>query len=434
MAVPGVETNAPRVLVVSPHPIGPSDGTGLYSLALLRGWPPERLASAYSLPGRSEDTSACQAFYRLDPRLSADPIAWIRRAAKYLLGISETLDGVATLRMTKALRAWLDDFSPDVVYSHLGSITMTRLAMRVARDYRAPLVIHINDDYITDWPAMGISGRNIFPATQILRALNKRAFVRAIERATTRLVVSPTMKTEYERRYKVPFEIVDKGIETGDWVDQPPFVRSPGKPFRVFYGGTISQNKNLDSIRDVGVAVATLSAEGRDISFDVATSVTETETDAWIKDLTNVRRIPFVPREELPRRLSEYDLLLLPFSFTEGCIRYIRYSWPTKMPEYMASRVPVLMYGPLEAGFVEYARNEGWAHVIERRDQEYLTATLRRLLDDDRFLAKPVERARALASTRHDMRVVRSRFQAALFAAATPQSGIAGQPTRSGRR
>lgn len=407
--------------------MGPADGTGLYSLALFKGWPREALASVYSLSGLEEDRTACGAFFRMYPRGTASVADWRGRVGAYVLGRSESLDGYVSFRMTQRLRRWLDDFGPQVVYSHLGSLSMTRLASRVAMDWEIPLILHINDDYISDWPVTGHPGRSVWPGVKLLNIMNKAAFNRALQVASKRYVVSPSMRDEYRRRYGGQFEVINKGADLAEWEGAVPSNRQAGSSgFRIYYGGTISENKNRASIQEVASAVHMLRAEGLDVQLHIATSSLDERTAAWIQNYQGVDVVPYVTREKLPDVIKRYSLLLLPFSFDSGCIRYIRYSWPSKMPEYMASGVPILMYGPAQAGFVEYAKSERWAHVIEAQDPSAVTRTLRRMIADNAFLIQYVDNARELARAHHNMFNIRESFQSAVAEVAEQGSRAGG--------
>jgi hypothetical protein len=58
--------------------------------------------------------------------------------------------------------------------------------------------------------------------------------------------------------------------------------------------------------------------------------------------------------------LQYVDILVLPVSFDEHTIQYIRYSMPTKVPAYLAVGTPILVYGPAEVAQVSYAKKAGW--------------------------------------------------------------------------
>jgi len=67
-------------------------------------------------------------------------------------------------------------------------------------------------------------------------------------------------------------------------------------------------------------------------------------------------------------RLAAADALLLPVNFDADSVRMIRYSMPTKVPAYLLSGTPTLVYGPAGVAQVDYALGRRWGHVVPRRD------------------------------------------------------------------
>lgn len=411
----------PSVLIVSPHAFSPFDGTGVYLAKLFDGWPSERLSSLYSLSLLEPASDLAASFYKVDGTKTVNVPYNLRRAARYIGGSSETWDAISSFRMTDKLLAWLGSVKPDIVYSHLGPLWMTRLTNQVVDRLGVPLVVHINDDYILDWPVVGRRGRNIFPFAQILNFWNKREFERALNKASVRMVVSDSMRVEYERRYGGRFYVVDKGLDPRTWSirHDPQSDRHPAGALRVFFGGSLAENTNMEGLRDAQDAIRALVDEGVDVSLDIASPHPPEAAKAQLLD-PNVRFIGSVPHSEMPRVLGSYDLLLLPYNFAEGSLRFIRYSWPMKLPECMFSGTPILIYGPSEASFVEYARSERWAHVVSARSVEKLISIMRRLAEDREFRYRHVARAQELVEQRHDIGVIREEFQALLMQGWTP--------------
>jgi glycosyltransferase involved in cell wall biosynthesis len=114
------------------------------------------------------------------------------------------------------------------------------------------------------------------------------------------------------------------------------------------------------------------------------------------------------------------DLLLLPVNFDAASVRFIRHSMPTKIPAYLASGTPVLVYGPSGVDQVACAAREGWGEVVSARDLDALESAILRLLDDDDRRQRRVARALETARWNHDAATVRRRFQDALTRAAFP--------------
>jgi hypothetical protein len=125
----------------------------------------------------------------------------------------------------------------------------------------------------------------------------------------------------------------------------------------------------------------------------------------------HVAFVETVPHSRMPERLADSDLLLLPFNFDDGSVRFIRYSWPTKMPEFMISGRPILLYGPADTAFGEYARRESWACVVDRRDPRLLSEALVGLMGDYGRRRDLTVRARELVLKEQNLHKTRRHFQ-----------------------
>src|SRR5262249_13546291 len=165
--------------------------------------------------------------------------------------------------------------------------------------------------------------------------------------------------------------------------------------------------------------VAALAAQGTALSFDIHAAPEAVAPYRQRLELgAAVRVLPPVPVwEDYYRNLAAADLLLLPVNFDERSKRYIGFSMPTKVPEYMLSGTPVLVYGPPDMAQVDYATREGWGMVVSERSQERLVEALRRLLQGVGLRRPYTRRARQVALQRHELATVRRNFQDVLRAA-----------------
>jgi glycosyltransferase involved in cell wall biosynthesis len=84
---------------------------------------------------------------------------------------------------------------------------------------------------------------------------------------------------------------------------------------------------------------------------------------------------------------------------------------PTKVPEYMASGTPVLVYGPGHVPAAEYARRETWGYVVDRRDSDVLKQALLEIMHSESLRASLGRRGRELAARHHDAKTVREDFR-----------------------
>jgi len=90
---------------------------------------------------------------------------------------------------------------------------------------------------------------------------------------------------------------------------------------------------------------------------------------------------------------------------------------PTKVPAYMISGSPVLVYGPPDLATVAYAAQAGWGYAVTERGGTALRLALRNLALDATAREQLGRRAIALARRNHDAASVTLAFRNALTAA-----------------
>jgi hypothetical protein len=94
---------------------------------------------------------------------------------------------------------------------------------------------------------------------------------------------------------------------------------------------------------------------------------------------------------------------------------------PTKIPSYLVSGTPILVYGSSQTAQVQYALDSGWGHTITQRSVTKLKIELRRIVDD-LSLRQRLSAAARKASNNHNANVVRPAFQNVLRETANAHS------------
>ena len=142
----------------------------------------------------------------------------------------------------------------------------------------------------------------------------------------------------------------------------------------MLYFGSVFGNAQLTSLADICGSVARLNDAGVPIQFEIASPLTQL---AGYRDLLMI--YPAICLTEPTRddrgffaTLAAADALVLPINFDAETVAFIRYSMPTKVPAYMASGTPILVYGPRGTAQVDYAARDGWGHVVCNRDPSEL--------------------------------------------------------------
>jgi glycosyltransferase involved in cell wall biosynthesis len=257
----------------------------------------------------------------------------------------------------------------------------------------------------------------------IERRRMRRLIATLVEAASLRLAIGDGMAREYSARFGRPFLPFQNTIDAARWSALAKRDLTPGEPLRLLYAGSVLGFAQADSLVACCEAVAALRRDGLAIALDIYSPPEQlAPLRARLACDEAIRLHDVIADDETYfRTLAAADILLLPVNFDPHSVRYIRLSMPTKVPSYLVSGTPVLVYGPAETTQVAYARDTGWGHVVDRPDPALLRAAIRRLASDRPLRETLSATARRVAADRHDAAVVRVGFQAALTAAGRRQ-------------
>ncbi len=428
-------TQHPRVLFITPCAFNRETGGGITFGNLFSGWPKDKLATAHN-DSVSVTTDICDRYFRLT---NQEVVRWIPKAIHQISAVSEqsssTVKAYASAQalraaklaksavfgngvpekgvLTKEFESWIHEFQPDLIYTILGTNGVLDLVSEVHQKFRVPLAIHMMDD----WPS-SIYGGGLFSGLR-RRAMHIK-LSSLMRKAKLRIAICDSMARTFEVRYGVSFVAYQNAVDLERWKGLVKSDVSTGDPFRMLYVGSILDFAQRRSLIDCCRAVASLNVEGRPVRFDIFSP--DSGDGARQKEMKIHESIrmegPITDDERFFHTLSEADLLVLPINFDRASVRHIKYSMPTKVPAYLASGTPILVYGPKSVAQTEYALQEGWGEVISNEGVEYVKNAIKVLADDEGRRRQLSEVARRVAQKYHDEKTVRVKFQHALLSGA----------------
>ncbi len=389
----------PRVLILDMTCLGSSSATGQIKKTLFTGWPEGRLTQVFAAGhGRFGLYRGGAAQAALDdPSDPAEAIAWCR------------------------------SFDPDVVYfrPHDHPRYFHELALRAIDALGVPLVTHLMDD----WPARA-GARGLFGSDRLTRRLP-----RLLERSAVRLSICEAMSAAFEARYGLRFQAIANGVEPAVWQaldSERATRRAATEPLLIRYVGGLADDMGLRSLMDVAEVVDKLHEE-LGVRLEVHTTRTwKTKADAVFARSQGVSvHEAGISEEGYRRLLIGCHLLLIAYNFDARSVAYVRYSMANKMPECLASGVPVMAYGPMAIATVAYLAEHRVAEVVTTRDPALLETALRRFTGDPDYGQTLGARGRAFAFEQHPARAVRERLHASLSEAASQHGFAPGVKPRS---
>lgn len=429
----------PRVLFITPCAFNRVTGGGVTFTNLFGGWPKDRLACLTS-EAMPLSFDVCERYFQLGGRECRRGWPWSvvspGRAAggpveaadlpqpnetpratgetsrpslpRRLLGdggVPET--GVLSDR----LRRWVASFQPEVIYTILGDTVMIDLVESVADAFNLPVVLHCMDDGVTEPRRTGLYGKRF----------NRRyhaGFRRLVDRAADRLAICDAMAEAYAQRYRQPFAAFHNTVDFAAVQSRHcPAVALRHDPPRVLYAGSIYPVAQDTSLLDACEAVGRLNEAGTPVELHIHADLglfggyrASVERHAGC-----VFHPALADDPAFFEAITSADVLLLPANFDEASLQYIGLSMPTKVPAYLASGTPTLVYGPRKAAQVAAALDDGWGLVVDHRSPPGaagpLDDALARLIGDGALREQLAIEAASLAAEHHDAPAVRRRFR-----------------------
>lgn len=372
----------PRLLMIDSTPVRHCSATGQIKKTLLGDWPAESFLQVWEGGGNTASLHALELTQSIDAS---------RRKA---FGI----DGLLQL---------CRNFNPEVVYFRpVDSALLFQFARSVMSELRAPLALHIMDD----WPE-----RLRFTNPDRYEALD-RELRTMIRYAAIRLSISDAMSCAYSKRYGGDWIALANGVNLSEF---PIGIRSNApsdggrQVFVLRYMGGLADDMNFASVADVARAVSAVGRNYR-LRFEIYTMPWyKAKAEKELGCFEGVMVFDLVPPEKYAETLCSANALLLAYNFDAESLRYVGLSLANKMPECLASGVPLLAYGPEAAATIGYLKRAECAEVVTVRDHGTLCNVIDRLARNHARRSELSERARRYVAEN----LTSDRVQVAFFSA-----------------
>ena len=334
----------PRLLYVGDVPVEASYHGSALLHRLLSDYPPERLTiietatqSAMSRRLPQVNYLCCQIGNQrwLNTRFHPYASAWFTQSAKRSAPkITQSLNGFA--------------FESVLTVAHgFGWVAAAAIAER--RNVPLHLIVH------DDWPRVA----NVAPAFRNL--LDKR-FASVYRQAQSRLCVSPAMSRSYGERYGKPAQTIypSRAAACDQYHEPPARLACNDHAFTIAFAGTINSAGYISAL--VALQEALKPIGGCLLIFGPTTSAEAQQlglNDADVRGLVS-------SSELLTSLRSEADALFVPMSFAVEDRINMEMAFPSKLADYTAAGLPLLIYGPNYCSAVTWAReNAGIAMVVD---------------------------------------------------------------------
>ncbi len=413
----------PKVLIIG-QTFTTDTGGGITLTNLFKNWPQNKLAVAVESK-EALDFSKSDNYYRLGFAEQAMPFPFslLQRKTKSGVVTENFASGAVMVKQTKPLKArlknsfdnvlhslglylwmygkqklrtdflnWFKEFNPDIIYYQPNSYKSIGFVTELKKLSKKPLVIHVMDD----WFSFAVK-------PSLLKSYWENKFDQKIrtlfENSQVHLSICQFMADVYLERYGHTFYPYHNSVDLDFWMNTHSLEIKENDPFHLLYAGRVGYGLENTLLTTASV-VEKMNKEGVKIYLEIQTKDGNHPLTKSLKKYKSVKIAATIPYKDLPKKFASADALLIPCDFDEEGLRFIRYSMPTKVSEYMASGTPIFVVGPSGTALVEYAK-EGWAQICDQPDALEIKKSLQELIFSPSLRENRVKKAHELVKENH---------------------------------
>lgn len=437
-----MEKNIPRILIFS-QTFNRFSGGGITLTNLFYSWPKAKVAVLtypFMLVGASSEV--CNTYYQL----GKEEIRWIfpfslikekyksgqkevselspgKSSVKKGLGVRQLFSQrilspllewlgihhfISKINISSGLWKWLLVYKPELLYFQISNRESILFAMDLINHLKIPSVIHMMDD----WPST-ISDKGILKFYWNRRIGTE--FMQLLSLTQTHLSISNEMSEEYKKRYGYSFVPFHNTIDIDIWSRPSPKEWDLSKAKKtILFSGRIGTGIR-QSLLELAVAIEHLRDEGIDAELHIQTASKDNNILQQLKLYSSVIINPPIEYKDLPKLYSSADLLVIVNDFSNRGIRFLKYSMPTKVPEYMISGTPILVYASEETALYKFFDRHKCGYCVGNHDINALANAIKKLINDPDCQDELSRNAVEYATEHFDSNIVTKSFQTVLI-------------------
>lgn len=317
-----------------------------------------------------------------------------------LLGYLGLFNFFTNIELSSGLRKWLDEYNPDIIYAQAPSFHSVIFCQLIQSYLKKPMIFHMMDDWPSMTEANGLLGEYWHQrADKELRKL--------FEKTDMFFSISDRMADVYKKRYDKHFLTFLNPIEIDFWNKHRKADYNLNPNLTILYAGRVGTGID-ESLKVIAKAVEMVNETTK---LKVRFALQTLEKPKWIDEFNYVKHNPLVEYNELPKVFAQADFLILPYDFNEKGLNYIKMSMPTKLPEYLASGTPVIVFAPESTALVDYVRKNYCGYVVVNNDYSILADGIIKLIEDKNLREKIATNGIEISAKNHNADIVRDNFQ-----------------------
>lgn len=368
-----------KVLIISHNPLCNYNNMGKTLVSLFSSFRKETLCQIYIYPS-IPNVDACNSYFRITDSDMIEKIKNIKSVPGNEVKCDEKLlpDKQRTKRSggeqpfkrfcrefiwkTRAwddcdLHSWIAREKPSVIFVAPGDACfLYDIAMTVSEKYKIPIVTYLCDDFY--YKKVGLN-----PFVTVRYKMIKNKFRQLLSKSACAI----TICDEYAERIAKDFNIKTETVMTGI-SSVAPAMKESNELKCIVYAGNLGWGRYL-SIANFGKALDTYNrTNNKNIKLKVYSGEINSKALKSFNGIESLDFCGFVNGEEYNKAIMEADALLFTESFRSKYIEATRYSVSTKIPEYLASGIPIIAYAPSEIASMRYLKSKQCAVCFDNEE------------------------------------------------------------------
>ena len=286
---------------------------------------------------------------------SAIPSTQVSKKGELMRGVYYSLP----TKVSKANMARIKEFNPDLIYTQGESIRVLNQTIKLAKKLKVPVVFHCMDDFKS----------TLYTGSSLAKIFNKKlnAKIRKVNKLSVEnLGICEKMAKHYSETYNKPYSYASNCVTN---FGSNNYQKDLNKNMTVLFSGAMHFHRG-DTLLLASAAIEQLNAEGKNIDLKIYGP--KTQIEAYGKDFAkypHTTLLPYVPQSEVVKNLETADVLIHVEPFEKGDIRFVKYSFSTKLAEYLASGRCVIGLGPKDVAGIEYIKDNECGLVAGSQDE-----------------------------------------------------------------
>ena len=320
-----------------------------------------------------------------------------------IIGVQEFCED--SYRISDEFIQFLNTYKPNVLYVHPTNRQTAKFALKIQEILNIPMILHIMDDY----------QKRSKPSLlyYFWEYQNNKMYKKLVEKSELHFSISDGMADEFISRFGVKFHPFHNPVD----IDKMNYYKSVANKnnidFRILQVGNINTWRS-NAILNVCKTITSINQYSeKKVSIDIFAQNIYNNPSLY-KLFSKFKAVTInkpIDHEEMLKLLSNYDLILLACNFDKNAIKYIHLSYSTNTSEFMASGVPILVYGPEQLKYVADAKNNQWAYSITEESCVKLENHIFKLVLDSTPCNQIIKNAINTAKKRSEINLVQSNLK-----------------------